>query len=382
MTWVYPADEAAGTTRLGLSIASFWVGIVFVAGGTAALITHTLLIAGPEHARGIVGFGLLGALLIVARVWTRMPVPAVIASALVMSAAVGTVGHYLIDDEHVPTYPAIAVVIAATALGGILARWTGAAGTLLGYAIAQAALVLSAPTVTIEVAPAVIAVIIAIYYAFLAAVRRRGRDGGSRLDDAARAELAAAQRRAFELRSRALVHDTVLSELVALGLARPGPLSPSSRASIAESLAAVRGPDDAQSYTARPSRALDAVLARERDAGLAVDVTGDPSILDSLPAPTRAALLQAIDQALVNVRKHAGVAEAELSLAASGASVVATIVDAGVGFVEEDIPADRFGFRESIRGAIEAVGGSARILSGRNAGTSIILSAPRKVAER
>ncbi len=47
MTWVYPADEAAGTTRLGLSIASFWVGIVFVSGGTAALITHTLLIVGP-----------------------------------------------------------------------------------------------------------------------------------------------------------------------------------------------------------------------------------------------------------------------------------------------------------------------------------------------
>ncbi|MDZ4045800.1 MAG: ATP-binding protein, partial [Rhodoglobus sp.] len=130
-------------------------------------------------------------------------------------------------------------------------------------------------------------------------------------------------------------------------------------------------------YAARPSRALDAVLARERSAGLDVEVTGDAGILEDLPAPARAAMLQAIDQSLVNVRKHAGVAVAEVSVIESGASVVVAVVDDGVGFSEAEIPADRFGFRESIRGALESVGGSARILSGSGAGTSIILTVPQ-----
>ncbi|MGX5682824.1 sensor histidine kinase [Schumannella luteola] len=376
MTWVYPADQAAATTRHGLAVASFWVAAVFLVGGASTLITSAVLGGGPAPLLGLASFALLVGLLVVVRVWRRFPLWFGVAIIATGGAVVGILAVGLESSADSPWFPAVAALIGMIALGGNADRWTGTAGVIVGYLVGQAALSVFAPSHPVEVAPALIALIVAVYYAFLNETRRRGRAAADRLDAAARADLVASQRRAFELRSRALVHDTVLSDLVALGMTPPGPLSDAVRASITESLAAVRGPDDAESYMSRPSRALDSVLERERLSGLIIEVTGDTSVLDTLAPATRAALLQAIDQALVNVRKHAGVESAELSVIASGASVVATVVDEGVGFVEADIAADRFGFRESIRGALESVGGAARILSSPGAGTSVLLTAP------
>ncbi|MDO7880677.1 sensor histidine kinase [Salinibacterium soli] len=375
MTWVYPAEEAAATTRFGLAVASFWVAVVFLVGGASTLVTNAVLGGLAAPVLGLTATAVLIGLLVVVRVWRGFAVWFGAAVIAVGGVAVGMLGLGLSVNEAT-WFPKVAALVGITALGGIADRWTGAAGTIVAYLVGQAVLTALAPGHAVELAPALIALVVAVYYGFLNETRRRGRSAADRLDAAARADLAASQRRAFELRSRALVHDTVLSDLVALGMSPPGPLSESARASIRESLAAVRGPDDAESYVSRPSRALDAVLERERALGLHVEVTGETGVLDSLDAAPRAALLQAIDQALVNVRKHAGVESAELSLIASGASVVATVVDEGVGFSEADIPADRFGFRESIRGSLEAVGGTARILSSPDAGTSVLLTVP------
>jgi len=104
-----------------------------------------------------------------------------------------------------------------------------------------------------------------------------------------------------------------------------------------------------------------------------VTVSGDPGVLDLLSDAARDALLLATHQALVNVASHSGSDHAELSLSASGTSVIAMIVDDGIGFDSSAVPEDRFGFRESIRGRVEAAGGTARIMSSPGFGTSVIL---------
>jgi signal transduction histidine kinase len=376
VTWVYPEDEAAASTRAGLTAGAFWASILFIVNGVSTLVTDAVLAGHDVPYLGLGGYAGVIALLIAGRL---RPQPSIALAAVMLLAATlfaGMLGAQLTAIPDEPVFPIVAMLIATAGLGGIVDSRSGAVGTLLGYALPQAAILATASAIAPEPAPIITALVIAALYGLLDATRRRGRSSADRLDDAARADLVSSQRRAFELRSRALVHDTVLSDLVAIGMSRPGQLSPAARASIVESLAAVRGPGDPEAFASRPSRALGSVLERERRAGVDIEVTGDPGILDELPTDARTAMLQAIDQALVNVRKHAGVSSAELSITASGASVVAAVVDDGVGFAESDIPQDRFGFRESIRGALEAVGGTARILSSPGAGTSVLLTVP------
>lgn len=379
MTWVYPEAEAATTTRLAVSAGAFWASVMLVVGGTSTLIVDSVISERATPYYGISAFLGLALLLILARIWPQPRLAVAIALVVTATVFVGMLGHQITSSPGTPAFPLRAAMLITVALGGIADRRSGAIGTLVGYALAQGILLVTAPTVPIDFIPPIVAVFGALFYGFLDLTRAQARAAASSLNEAVRADLLLAQRRAYESRSRALVHDTVLSELVALGVTPPGPLSEATRASIAQSLATVRGPSDAAGFAARPSLALGSILERESRAGLDVEVTGDPGAIDALPDGPRAAILQAIDQALVNVRKHAGVSEAELSVIESGPSIVATVVDEGVGFVEADIPLDRFGFRESIRGSLESVGGGARILSSPGAGTSIILTVPREV---
>lgn len=376
MSLTYPADEARRTTRVGLEVAFAWTAGVFIGGGTVAVVSQTILTGSPVPWVAIAGFGALATLTWLVRTWRRMPLILAFLTLLVGAVVVGAIGWSLGSVGLPQTFVLGCALIAATAIGSNADRWTGSVGTILGYLSAESALLLVPEAGLGHVAPLIIAIVVSLYYAFLALARRTSRSASRSLDDAALADVTASEVRALEHHSRALVHDTVLSDLVALGVTRPGPLSPATRASITASLEAVRGPVYASTGTPAVLRDLASVLDYAENAGLHVDITGDPSALTLLDDEARSALIHAIDQALANVRAHAGVDEAEVSLAASGGSVMVTVVDGGVGFIEADIPADRFGFRESIRGRLEAVGGEARILSRPGAGTSIVLMIP------
>lgn len=370
MSWVYPSNEAAVTTRLGVESAFFAVATGFLGGAVAAIVLDQ---AAPGAAWAailpILGIWLL---LVAARRWRTLPVP--VASAMLLAAGVLV---WLAAGAHPARETNLAVVactIAVTALGSNLDRWTGAAGTLIGYAVAQGAILLSSAP-SFEIAPLIVAITVAAYYGMLAAIRHSSRAIGARLEFAALTDIAADERRSLELQSRALVHDTMLSELAAISLMPPGPLSPTARASIQASLDSVRRTVAAApaAGSADISAALDALVARLANSGVTVSVTGNPSVLDLLSEPARDALLLASHQALVNVASHSGSDHAELSLSESGTSVVAMIVDDGIGFDSSAVPEDRFGFRESIQGRVEAAGGTARILSKPGHGTSVIL---------
>lgn len=370
MSWVYPSSEAAVTTRLGVESAFFAVATGFLAG---AVVGIALEEAGPEATWAsilpIVGIWLL---LVGARFWRTAPPP--VGAAMLLAAGVLL---WLLAGTHPARDASLAVlscVIAVTALGSNLDRWSGAIGTIIGYVIAQGAVLLSAAP-TFDIAPLIVAITVAAYYAMLAALRHSARSLGARLEFAALTDIAADERRALELQSRALVHDTMLSELAALSLMTPGPLSPAARSSIQSSLTSVRSAVSPSPATGSDgiAAAMDALVERLGNSGVTVTISGDPSVIDLLTERARDALLLATHQALVNVAAHSGTDHAELSLSHSGTSVVAMIVDDGVGFDASTVPEDRFGFRESIQGRVEAVGGSARILSSPGLGTSVIL---------
>ena len=370
MSWVYPSSEAAVTTRLGVESAFFAVASGFLAGAVAAILLESASAQATWPA--LLPVAGLWLLLLAARRWRALPVPVVAVMLVLAGLFVWLVAGA--DPAGGTSLVIVACVIAAAALGSNLDRWTGAVGTLVGYAVAQGAVLLSAVP-TFEIAPLVVAITVAAYYALLTGLRHSSRAIGARLEFAALIDIADAERQSLERQSRALVHDTMLSELAAISLMQPGALAPAARASIESSLDSVR-----RAVAAAPASgsegiraAMDALVARLANSGVTVTVSGDPGVLDLLSDAARDALLLATHQALVNVASHSGSDRAELSLSESGTSVVVMIVDDGVGFDSSTVPEDRFGFRESIQGRVEAAGGTARILSSPGHGTSVIL---------
>lgn len=117
-----------------------------------------------------------------------------------------------------------------------------------------------------------------------------------------------------------------------------------------------------------------------RNSDLEVRVSGDPNQLADVEGERLAALDAAVAQCLVNVARHAGVPSAELMIGGGPAEVTVAVIDAGVGFDEARVPGDRIGLRTSIRARIELAGGTVRIWSTLDVGTTIVLTMPRGVA--
>ena len=105
-------------------------------------------------------------------------------------------------------------------------------------------------------------------------------------------------------------------------------------------------------------------------------MTGDLAVLGLLGPGRAAALDAAVAQCLINVARHAGVAEAELALGLGSGEVTVAVMDSGVGFDEREVPEDRIGLRTSIRARIEQEGGTVRLWSTKGIGTTIVLTVP------
>ena len=88
------------------------------------------------------------------------------------------------------------------------------------------------------------------------------------------------------------------------------------------------------------------------------------------------ALLGALGEALENVARHAGVAEAALFVEVGADGVDASVLDEGTGFDPDRVPPGRLGLEESVRGRMERAGGTAEIDSAPGAGTEVRLRLP------
>ncbi|MEU3270477.1 ATP-binding protein [Saccharomonospora sp. NPDC006951] len=92
-----------------------------------------------------------------------------------------------------------------------------------------------------------------------------------------------------------------------------------------------------------------------------------------LPAVVATAFAGAASEAVTNVRRHAGADTAAVRLSGDARTVCLEITDTGAGFDVGAVPGTRRGLRESVRGRMAGVGGTATITSSPGAGTVVRL---------
>ncbi|WP_374727489.1 ATP-binding protein [Haloactinomyces albus] len=90
-----------------------------------------------------------------------------------------------------------------------------------------------------------------------------------------------------------------------------------------------------------------------------------------------AAMLAAAREAIVNAAKHAGVGEVSVYAEVQQECVEVFVRDRGAGFDPENVPDDRHGLADSIRGRMERNGGRVRLRTASGAGTEVQLEMPR-----
>ncbi|MFO7688995.1 MAG: ATP-binding protein, partial [Cryobacterium sp.] len=238
----------------------------------------------------------------------------------------------------------------------------------------------------------------------LAAVARRRSAAAAQLvihravqDDATRT-----LRHELDHRAVALLNDTAVSALVALAHLPVGPVPEHLLGSMRDTVHTLTKTDWLTDADTRPrgdapeqgwqASALYGAVEHCRDRGLHVDVTGDTATLRRLDAATDRELGLAVQQCLVNVILHAGIAAAEVRIdthldlpldakfGPERPSLAVMVTDAGRGFTESESAGDRLGLRQSVRRRIEQLGGSVVIWTRPGAGTSVLLSVPLAAA--
>ncbi|QFY13491.1 hypothetical protein GBF35_49200 [Nonomuraea phyllanthi] len=204
---------------------------------------------------------------------------------------------------------------------------------------------------------------------------RRAADRADRMAaEAARvrreAEVAAAVR-AEEREFANALHDTAATTLLMVGTGQvrsdAGWLAPQAR----------RDLDRLRSDSGRAPRRADLVdlLRSELDAAqLSVEFDA-PERLE-LPFGTARAIADAAGEAVTNVRRHAGTTRAAVRLSPGAGTWRLDIADQGRGFSPSDVPDTRRGLRESVRGRMSRIGGTATITSAEGAGTLVRLEWP------
>lgn len=120
--------------------------------------------------------------------------------------------------------------------------------------------------------------------------------------------------------------------------------------------------------------AVDGLAARvEREHAVAVDVVvvGDRPVDERLRA-----VVLACQEAAHNAARHSGAPRVSVYVEAEPDAITAYVRDQGRGFDPANIPADRHGIAESIRGRIQRVGGTAVVTSSPGEGTEVQLRVP------
>ncbi|MFG1945653.1 sensor histidine kinase [Nonomuraea sp. NPDC048826] len=201
---------------------------------------------------------------------------------------------------------------------------------------------------------------------------RRAADRADRMAaeaaEARAAAQAAAAARAEERELANALHDTAATTLLMVGTGRtgadPGLLAAQAR----------RDLDRLRSDSRRADPHADLVELLRADLGavqLTVACDLPPEL--RLPSGVAVAVADAAREALTNVRRHAGTDRAALRLTGDGGGLRLDVADRGRGFSPEDVPGTRRGLRESVRGRMARVGGTAEVVSAPGKGTLVRL---------
>ena len=204
-----------------------------------------------------------------------------------------------------------------------------------------------------------------------------------------RAERQASETEAQRRQGARLLHDTVLATLTLLAHSGVGVSPDALREQAADDarllrqlrLGATPSPQSSGGYVLEVVQdtvlgtTLESVKQRFGRMGLEVSWHGTGQVL--LPSDVLDAFLLALAECLENVRRHSGVTEAHVTITDDETTVRAMITDSGVGFTLDDVDSARLGFKESVVGRLQEVGGRARLFSSPGAGTTVVLEVPR-----
>lgn len=208
-----------------------------------------------------------------------------------------------------------------------------------------------------------------------------------------RAERQASEIEAQRRQSARLLHDTVLATLTLLAHSGVGVTAGALRAQAGDDaqllrqlrLGSVANPQElvpttgvipvAPTEDAILGTTLESVKQRFGRIGLEVSWHGTGQVL--LPSDVLDAFLLALAECLENVRRHAGVTEAHVTITDDETTVRAMVTDSGIGFDVKDIDSARLGLKDSVIARLGEVGGTARLFSSPGSGTTVVLEVPR-----
>ena len=397
MTLGLPGDLARATLSRALARAGHAAAFVALGIGVliALLTAVTSYSAAGWPAAGL-GVGMAALLFLVARFPTApLTIVYLVAGTGIVFALTTLVMNsqvFQTTNNAVLALPCLALMLVGGAGNGSVIAIVWAS---LGYLLGEAALLIGSQLVGAEFAPSYAAtaafIIVLVVRTFDGMSRRRHPRRNAGLHAASRQSRELAIRHEYELRAAARLHDTALSRLVAISASGSGPVDERLRAGIRQDLGLIIGRDWAAELTQNaPADATTEVrpadpttypplrhaLVAARNAALEVRITGDLDVLRSLDATRARAVDEAVAQCLVNVARHAGVAEVEIALGIGGGEVTVAVMDTGVGFDVHEVPLDRIGLRTSIRARIEQVRGSVRLWSTKGIGTTIVITVP------
>lgn len=204
-----------------------------------------------------------------------------------------------------------------------------------------------------------------------------------------RAERQASEIEAQRRQSARLLHDTVLATLTLLAHSGVGVTPAAMQQQAADDarllrqlrLGATPVPQSSGGYNLEKveettlGTTLESVKQRFGRMGLEVSWHGTGQVL--LPSHVLDAFLLALAECLENVRRHAGVTEAHVTITDDETTVRAMVTDSGVGFDVKDVDSARLGLKDSVIGRLGEVGGNARLFSAAGSGTTVVLEVPK-----
>ncbi|MET0975123.1 MAG: ATP-binding protein [Leifsonia sp.] len=204
-----------------------------------------------------------------------------------------------------------------------------------------------------------------------------------------RSERQASEREAQRRQDARLLHDTVLATLTLLAHSGVGVSENALRLQAADDARLLRQlrlggkptPRTSGVYTLEPvaetalGTTLESVKQRFSRMGLEVNWHGNGQVL--LPSTVLDSFLGALGECLENVRRHAEVSEADVTITDDETTVRAMVTDAGVGFALDQVADGRLGFAESVVARLQDVGGNARLFSSPGSGTTVVLEVPK-----
>jgi signal transduction histidine kinase len=294
-----------------------------------------------------------------------------------------------------PSLGTAIVPLAAGAIASFAVVLTAGVGRLILLVVAFAATVVLADLaipgpVSMQDAQIVIGWALAAFFGYWlsASIPRAARRIYS-IGRAHRAERQASETEAQRRQGARLLHDTVLATLTLLAHSGIGVAASALQQQASEDarllrqlrLGATPVPQSSGVYNLEPveetalGTTLESVKQRFGRMGLEVSWHGTGQVL--LPSDVLDAFLLALAECLENVRRHAGVTDAHVTITDDESTVRAMVTDAGVGFNISDIDEARLGFKESVVARLKEVGGNARLFSSPGAGTTVVLEVPK-----